>query len=177
MHGLTQDIKRMLSALAYQDASEFLSSTEKLKILNADVKVLKKCTGKLIKPTVEIPIVTIIFDGNISETLVNYVLNNSTYLENTKFDILAYGDAENLSKQTDILHQRLINAGKSVSVTTLMGDAFALFKKYIKLNHFLRCVIATEQDLLVRQLTLISNHHHLVMQLPLILIHDSSYSK
>ena len=132
MLGLTQDIKRMLAALAYQDASEFLSSTEKLKVLNADEIKAQANNNTPLLNTTETSTVTILFNGQISSTLIDYILSESFYVKDANFDILVYGEAKNLSIQTESIKQTLKKAGKTTSVTVMMGETPDLFNKYIR---------------------------------------------
>jgi len=181
MKKLTQDIKRMLSAFAYQDAGEFMSRSDKLKMLGVSKQTPKRHQksvekNSLITPPSS-PRVVILFDGQMSEVILDYILNESSHMKNAEFDILAYGEADNLSSQADILRNRLQTAGRKVSVSLMMGETTELFYKFTSQKPDLRYIVATEHDSFAKKIIANLDLHHITRQLPLILIQDSTHKK
>ncbi len=181
MKKLTQDIKRMLSAFAYQDAGEFMSRSDKLKFLGVSKQSPRKHHPRAVKKTAMsqafTPRVVILFDGQVSEGILDYVLKASSHMKTAEFDILAYGDDPDLSMRADALRNRLQAAGRKASVSLMMGETAELFNKFTRHNPALRYIVATEHDLFAKKIIANSTLHHTVRQLPLILIQDANHKK
>ena len=177
MKKLSSDLKRMLSALAFADAGELLSTQAKLDILqpgsvnttHTPVYTTLKAQQNS-KPKAQ---VAILFDGHASEAVLDYV-KNMPYNTSAETSILAHGKDSNLAMKTEQLSQRLLTTGRKNTITYLNHEASDIFQDYCNRNPELRYMIAPKDDLLAREIIDNPEFHSHSQSVPLILIQDSN---
>ena len=177
MKKLSSDLKRMLSALAFADAGELLSTQAKLEILQPNsVNTTHKPVYTVLKaqqnskPKAQ---VAILFDGHVSEAVLDYVKNMS-YTSSAETNILAHGKDSNLAMKTEQLSQRLLKTGRKNTITYLNHEASDVFQDYCNRNPELRFMIAPKDDLLAHEIIDNPEFHSHSQSIPLILIQDNN---
>lgn len=100
MKTLSKDLKRMLSALAYQDADDYLSMHEKLNVLGYGTDTSRKPVVPVLK-AVKRPVakrIAFISDGRGSGAPLNYVID-ACHRQDARVDMLFHGaiDKNNIS--------------------------------------------------------------------------------
>lgn len=177
MKKLSADLKRMLSALAFADAGELLSTQAKRDILqptsvnttHTPVYTVLKAQQNT-KPKAQ---VAILFDGHASEAVLDY-LQSLPYIFNAETNILAHGKDTDLAIKTEQLSQRLLKAGRKNTISYLNNEASDVFRDYCNRNPELRYMIAPKDDRLAREIIDNPEFHRHSQSVPLILIQDNN---
>lgn len=176
MKKLSSDIKRMLSALAHENAGEFLSRKSKLDILQSTrVNSTHKPVYSVVKarqeqqPKIQI---AILFDGHFSEAVLDYLLNRP-YMFGGDINIMAHGQDPELAIKSEKVSQKLHESGRKNTITYLNNEASDVFQEYCNNNPELRYIIAPKDDQLARQVIDNPDFHSHSRSIPLILIQDS----
>ncbi len=151
MTKLREDIKRMLSALAYQDADEYLSSLEKMKILD-DGQVIdtrrSSPARKIAKMTIR-PRIALIIDGQDSGVPLAYTID-ACQRQDAQVDLLLHGaiDTKSITK----IENRIVQAGLDYQCIQVGVKAIDDIIDYIFSESTLIYLVATSDDVVVREL-------------------------
>lgn len=168
---LTEDLKRMLTGLAYQDAGEFLPINEKMKVFGVGRKSEEITTPTTEKVLQQIPArkrVALISDGFGSEALVDYALHTCQRL-GAQLDLLFHGTA-NTEWKDDVIRQlrRERVSYHRVNLSTNAADDIA---EYIHSQLQLLYILAQPNDPAVTELmeeAMLTRGKHLAV--PMVLI-------
>lgn len=176
MKRLSRNLKRILSALAYEDAGEFMPLKRKKAFLGSgsghvpthtpvysSIKAVQTHEGK--------PQTAVIFDGHASDQVMSYLLK-TPYIFNTEIIILAHGKDEQLENKATELSQKLIEAGRSNTVSYLLEDMADAFQEFCNDNPDLQFLVAPKDDMLAKEIIENPEFHSHSHEIPLILIQD-----
>ncbi len=176
MKRLSRNLKRILSALAYEDAGEYMPLKRKKAFLGngtghvpthtpvySSIKASHTHKGK--------PQTAVIFDGHASDQVMSYLLH-TPYIFNTEIIILAHGKDEQLEQKTSELSQKLVKAGRNNTVTYLLEDMADAFQEFCNENPDLQFLVAPKDDMFAREIIENPEFHSHSHEIPLILIQD-----
>lgn len=182
MKKLTRDIKKMLAALAMENAGEFIPMRDKINLLTPpsqkktvaaeNISIPDSAISDLQEFTPEAEIhVAILFDGKISDAVSDYVLNTA-HIANARLDILAHGTDRALSQKAKQLSLKFQQAGRTTRTSLLSANPTHLFMNYRRGNPSLHLIVASDTDELVHDIinsaAYRDNNHHI----PLVLIQN-----
>ena len=175
MKNFTKDLKRILSALAYEDAGDFLSHRNKMSLLSSGhipthTPIYSSIKAEH-KPEVRLEL-AVIFDGHASDQVINY-LQNKPYVSNSHIIILAHGDDPELQQKTTALSQQLENIGRHNSITYLLEDISDAFQEFCNENPDLQYLVAPWDDKLAKEIINNEEFHSHSHEIPMILIKDN----
>ena len=171
MKKLTEDLKRMLTGLAYQDAGEFLPMNEKLKAFGVGMEPEETTSPNTEKVLQQIPTrkrVALISDGFGSGALVDYAMHTCQRL-GAQLDLLFHGPA-NTEWKDDVVRQ-LRHERVSYHRVNLSANAAADIAEYIHNQHQLLYILAQPNDPAVTELmeeAMLTRGKHLAV--PMVLI-------
>jgi hypothetical protein len=149
---LTEDLKRMLTGLAYQDVGEFLPMNEKLKAFGVGMKPEEATSPNTEKVLQQLPArkrVALISDGFGSEALVDYALHTCQRL-GAQLDLLFHGTA-NTEWKDDVVRQ-LRRERVSYHRVNLSANAAEEIEEYIHSQLQLLYILAQPNDPAVTEL-------------------------
>ncbi|GMR06546.1 MAG: hypothetical protein BMS9Abin25_1146 [Gammaproteobacteria bacterium] len=151
MAKLREDIKRMLSALAYQDADEYLSSHEKMKILGYGPEVNTEQSlpaRKIAKRTVS-PRIALIIDGQGPCAPLTYTID-ACQRQDAQVDLLLHGAID--TKSIEMIENKIIEAGIDYQRIKVGMNAVDDITEYIFSQSTLIYIVALSDDVVVREL-------------------------
>lgn len=174
MKSIAKDIKRIFSALAYEDVGGYMSRKSKKQLLGSghvpthtpvysSVHAEQTRRGK--------PLTAVIFDGHASEQVMNYLLT-TPYIFNTEICILAHGEDELLEEKATDLSRKLKKAGRKNTVNYLLEDVADAFQEYCNAFPDLQFLVAPKDDMLAKEIIHNPEFHSHSHEIPLILIQD-----
>jgi len=187
MAKLSEDLKRMLTGLAYQDAGDFLSRSEKMKVLNGSSKTpttasqanpiatLKKLeTDK--NETLEAARmkagrhIAFISNGSGLGAPLDYAID-ACLRQNAQIDLLIHGPAD--SENNSVLENKIKNSGVRYQRIQLQVTAVSSIIEYIVKHPSLLYLIAMPDDdvakTLIEEVLPIRRRR---IQVPVVLIKD-----
>ena len=163
MKRLTEDLKRMLNALALQDAGDFLPMRDKMHALN----------GGVLPPQGEARRVALLSDGRDSNEALHYALN-ACGNQQASLDLVLYGEARN---QVEELRQQLQGSAIAYEIILLGKQSVASLGDYLNSRHSLTYLVASADDPLALELTKESSPHlGGRLHLPMVLVDRSPQS-
>jgi hypothetical protein len=174
---LSKDIKQMLTGLAYQDAGDFLSIREKIKVLGKGSENQGKSAatppGFASRPAIKR--IAFISDGRGVGAPLDYAID-ACERQNAQIDLLIHGPAD--SKIIAALENRIKDAGISYQQIQLETDAVDGIIEYIVRHPSLIYLIAISNDDVARDLIEdVLPRRRRRIQVPVVLIEDQSISK
>ena len=176
MKKLSDDIKRALNALAYQDATEFLSTREKLDVLGyGNKKVRHPLIPRQNTQKIETPKrIGLVVDNRRNSAPLDYAIDACKRQgDNTLIDILMHGsmDTETLTN----LEKQIKQAGLDYQIIKLGENAIEGLINYIKNHPSLIFLISMPDDeiarVLIEEVMPKSGEH---IQVPVVLIEGNT---
>lgn len=182
MKKLSDDIKRALNALAYQDATEFLSTREKLDVLGyGNKKTRHPLIPRRNTPKIETPKrIGLVVDTRSNSAPLDYAIDACKRQgENSHLDILMHGSVD--TETTTNLEERIKQAGLYYQIIKLGEKTIEELINYIKSHPSLIFLISMPDDevarVLIEEVMPKSGEH---IQVPVVLIEgntSASYQK
>ena len=182
MTKLSEDLKKMLTGLAYQDSGDFLSIREKMKVLGND----SENPGKPNTPahTLETRIggtraatkhIAFISNGSGLGAPLDYAID-ACLRQNAQIDLLILGSAG--SENTSALEKKLKNSGVSYQRIQLEVTAVNSIINYIAKHPSLLYLIAMPDDDVARVLIeeVLPGRRRRI-QIPVVLIEDQTIAR
>jgi len=197
MAKLSEDLKHILAGLAYQDAGEFLSRSEKMKVLNGNSKTPKSVsqakpmatqhTAELsnvntnsfetdnvesiqVSRMVAARHIVFISNGEGINAPLDYAIESSLR-QNAQIDLLIHGAAD--TDKVNALEKKINDAGVYSQQIQISGNAFEGIIDYVVKQPSLIFIIATPTDTVAMQLTEeISSRGNNRIHVPFVLIND-----
>ena len=179
MTKLSEDLKKMLTGLAYQDAGDFLSIREKMKVLgnasenpgkpNTPTHTIETRIGGTRAATKRIAFIS---NGSGLGAPLDYAID-ACLRQNAQIDLLIHGSAG--SENTSALEKKIKNSGVSYQRIQLQVTAVNSIVDYIVKHPSLLYLIAMPDDDVVRVLieeVLPSRRRRI--QIPVVLIEDQT---
>lgn len=144
---LTDDLKRMLNALALQDAADYLPMREKMRALSSSKSARSVMhAGGTPSPSRRVALLS---NGhNCNETL-HYALTTSHNHE-ASLDLVLYGDAR---EEVEELRQQLEASGISYEIILLGSRNVESLTDYLNSRQALSYLVASKTDPLALELT------------------------
>lgn len=174
---LSEDLKRMLIGLAYQDAGDFLSIREKMKVLGKDSENLEKTNTqsplfepRIVESRAATKRIAFISNGRISGAPLDYAID-ACLRQNARIDLLIHGAVD--SECTPALEKRIKNSGLVYQRIKLEVNAVDSIVDYINKHPSLIYLIARSDDDVARVVieeVLPRRRTH--VQIPFVLIED-----
>lgn len=151
MKKLTDDLKRMLTGLAHQNAGEMLPIHEKLKAVGVDLepKQIPSTTEQTLKPIPNRKRIAIISDGTGVELLIDYALHTFSWF-GAQFDLLFHGADDNKWEENAV--KQLRREGVVFHRVELSDNTVQDIADYIQNEHLLTYILAQPNDLVVNKL-------------------------
>lgn len=155
MKKLTEDLKRMLTGLAYQNAGEMLPMHDKLKAFGVEIepkvepKHVVSNAARVLRPLPTRKRIAIISDGYGVENLIDYALHTFSWF-GAQFDLLFHGPAD--SKWADDVMRQLRRKGVVYHRVELSDNTVKDIAAYIQNQHLLLYILAQPNDLVVNEL-------------------------
>jgi len=174
---LSKDLKQMLTGLAFQDAGDFLSITEKMKVLGKGSETQEKTpsrpAGYDSRPTKKR--IAFISDGRGLGAPLNYAIDVCDR-QNAQIDLLIHGPAD--SKNISALENKLNDAGLSYQRILFNANAVDGITEYIVKHPSLIYLIAKSDDEIAKGLIedVLPGRRRRI-QVPIVLIEDQSASR
>lgn len=186
MPNLSEDLKRMLSGLAYQDAGDFLSRSEKMKILNGrsedqktdsrtkSVATLQKDKTAKVETLHATNKVTprhiaFISNGDGINAPLDYAIESSLR-QNAQIDLLIHGNTE-LDKVVT-LEKKISDAGVHYQKIQLGENAVKSIVDYVVKQPSLIYIITTPVDTVAKALIEAESAKRNRIHVPFVLIKD-----
>jgi hypothetical protein len=174
MTKLSDDIKRALSALAYQDAGEFLTTRDKIELLGDTSEsqiIAEPAKRSITKPAVSNKRIALLIDGSNSKSAVTYAIETASRLE-VKIDLLTHSVTDDQTYKE--LDQRISDAGILSRRVPLVNEKYDGILSYLNANPALIFLIASVNDTIAKTLAeeVIPNQISIV-PVPLVLINDN----
>lgn len=176
MKKLSDDIKRALNALAYQDATEFLSTREKLDVLGyGNKKVRHPLIPRQNTQKIETPKrIGLVVDTRSNSVPLDYAIDACKRQgKNTHIDILIHGSMR--TETTTSLEKRIKQAGLEFQLIKLGENAVESLISYIKNYPSLIFLISMPDDVITRALieeVMPNSGEHI--QVPVVLIEGNT---
>ena len=151
MKNLSKDLKRMLSALAYQDADDYLSMHEKLNVLGYGTDTSRKPVAPVLK-AVKRPVakrIAFISDGRGSGAPLNYVID-ACLRQDARVDMLFHGAID--KKNISLLEKKVKLAGLDCQSIQLGVNVVDDIIDYIQQQPALIFMVAIPDDKAARVL-------------------------
>lgn len=151
MAKLKDDIKRMLSALAYQDADEYLSSYDKMKVLGYGTEMNTRVTapGRKNESRPLSPHIALIVDGQGSAAALTYSIE-ACQRQKAQIDLLLHGAID--TKIIELIEQKIAIAGVACQRIQLSVNAVTDLIDYIFSQSTLIYLVSMSDDAVVREL-------------------------
>jgi hypothetical protein len=174
MTKLSDDIKRALSALAYQDAGEFLTARDKMELLGDSTLnriPAEPEKGSVTNPATSNKRIALLIDGSNSESALTYAIETACRLE-VKIDLLTHNVTDDETYKE--LDQRISDAGILSHRVPLANEKYDGIISYLNTNPSLIFLIASVNDAIAKTLAeeVIPNQLSIV-PVPLVLINDN----
>ena len=187
MAKLSEDLKRILTGLAYQDAGDFLSIREKMKVLgNASENRGKPDTparmletriaeARIVGTGAATKRIAFISNGRGLDAPLDYAID-ACLRQNAQIDLLIYGAAD--GKNTSALEKKIKNSGVSYQRIQLEVTAVNSIINYIAKHPSLLYLIAMPDDDVARVLLeeVLPGRRRRI-QIPVVLIEDQTVSR
>ncbi len=174
MTKLSKDLKRMLTGLAYQDAGDFLSISEKMKVLDngADNRKKQKTILRKIATRPATKRIAFISNGRGLGAPLNYAIE-ACLRQNAQIDLLIHGTAD--SEKTSALGKKIKNSGVGYQQIQLEVNAIDSIAEYIAKHPSLLYLIAMPDDDVARVLIeeVLPGRRRRI-QIPVVLIEDQT---
>ncbi len=174
MTKLSDEIKRALSALAYQDAGEHLTTRDKIELLGDGSE--SQITAESEKRSVSNPAasnkrIALLIDGSNSESAVTYAIETATRLE-VKIDLLTHSVTDDeIYKELD---QRISDAGILSRRIPLANEKYDGILSYLNTTPALIFLIASVNDTIAKTLAEeVIPKQISIVPVPLVLINDN----
>ena len=177
MAKLSEDLKRMLTGLAYQDAGDFLSRSEKMKVLGSgsETQVKPMTTPRNFETRPVTKRIAFISDGRGLDAPLDYAID-ACLRQNAQIDLLIHGPVD--MDNTSALEKKIKNSGVSYQRIQLEVTAVSSITDYIAKHPSLIYLIAMPDDDVARVLiekVLPSRRRRI--QIPVVLIEDQTVSR
>ena len=158
MKKLSDDIKKALNALAFQDAGEFLPMQGKLEMLGIGQSPStrrKPTTGKSDTLSMKRPKpqkkLALLFDGNLVTATLEYAIDACKRQQKpTKIDLLIHSNPSD--DQISAIEQRIKSAGISLKRIYLNQDVFIKSVSYLRQQSSLLSIVAPTDDALIHKI-------------------------
>jgi len=182
MAKLSEDLKRMLTGLAYQDAGDFLSRSEKIKVLgngtenpgkpNTPARMLET---RIAGTRVATKCIAFISNGRGLGAPLDYAID-AALRQNAQIDLLIHGSAG--SENTSALENKIKNSGVSYQRIQLQVTTVSSIVDYIVKHPSLLYLIAMPDDDVARVLIeeVLPGRRRRI-QIPVVLIEDQTASR
>jgi hypothetical protein len=151
MKALSDALKKMLTGLAHQDAAEFLTTHEKMKILGWELEPRRDSSAPFRK-TIAKPIskrIAFISDGRGAGAPLDYAID-SCKRQNAQMDLLIHGTVN--TESIFLLEKQILQAGLEYRHIRLGLNAPVEILEYIDAQRSLIFLVATPDDTAVRML-------------------------
>lgn len=146
MKRLSEDLKRMLNALALQDAAEFLPMQDKLTSVGTQAGGrVDGAAQKQLSPRR----VAVLSDGGNSSEVLEYALN-ACQRQQASLDLVLYGEGR---KQAEEIRNQLRRRGIAHEIILLGKQSLEALADYLTARRKLAYLVAPADDELARQLT------------------------
>ena len=177
MTALSEGMKQILTGLAYQDAGDFLSIREKMKVLDNSAESRGKpgTALRMLKTRAVIKRIAFISNGRGLDAPLDYAID-ACLRQNAQIDLLIHGTAD--SENTLALEKKIKNSGVSYQRIQLEITAVSSITDYIAKHPSLLYLIAMPDDDVARVLieeVLPSRRRRI--QIPVVLIEDQTVSR
>lgn len=151
MKKLTEDLKRMLAGLAYQNAGEMLPMHDKLEAVGVELepKNPQSNAERVVRPLPTRKRIAIISDGHGVEGLIDYALHTFSWF-GAQFDLLFHGS--NDTKWENAAIRQLRREGVAYHRVDLSDDTVQDIATYIKSQHLLLYILGQPNDVVVMEL-------------------------
>jgi len=151
MAKLKDDIKRMLSALAYQDADEYLSSYDKMKVLGYgdETNTGPALPDRKQERRASSPRIALSIDSQGSAAALTYTID-ACQRQSAKLDLLLHGAID--TKIIELIEQKIANAGLLYNRIQLSVNAVDDMIDYIFSQSTLIYLVSMSDDTVVREL-------------------------
>jgi len=165
MAKLSEDLKRMLTGLAYQNAGDFLSRTEKMKVLDGGLKksqvdtqvntqvkstvTLQKVKTCNVETMAAVKHIALINNGEGINASLDYAIESSLR-QNAQIDLLIHG-ATDLDKVA-ALEKKIQDAGVYSQKIQIEGNKVDSIIDYVAKQPSLIFIIATPDDAVAKAL-------------------------
>ncbi len=171
MKKLSEDLKRMLTGLAYQDAGDFLSRSEKLKVLgNESVNRVQPATSGKIGLAAVTKRIAFISNGRGFGAPLDYAID-ACLRQNAQIDLLLHGTAD--IKTNSALEKKIQDAGVYFQRIQIEDNAVDDIVEYINKHPSIIYLIAMPDDDVARLLIEeVLPRRRTRIQIPLVLIED-----
>ena len=182
MTKLSEDLKRMLTGLAYQDAGDFLSIREKMKVLGSGSENRGKLTipprileTQIARTGAALRRIAFISNGRGIDAPLNYAID-ACLRQKAQMDLLIYGSAA--SENTSALEKKIKNSGVIYQRIQLEVTVVNSIVNYIDKHPSLLYLIAMPDDDVARVLVEdILPLRRRRIQIPVVLIEDQAVSR
>jgi hypothetical protein len=146
---LSEDLKQMLTGLAYQDAGDFLSIREKMKVLGDDPENHKEMMTPSLgfEPRQIVKSIALVSDGRGLEAPLDYAID-ACQRKNAKIDLLVHGTSN--AENTSAIERKIQNSGVSYQRIQLEATALNSIIEYIVKHPSLLYLIAMPYDEVAR---------------------------
>jgi len=189
MAKLSDDLKRILNGLAYEDAGEFLSTSEKMEVLNSnsntarkEIQVkpqarLSKITNSNVESSKVVSAVTVrriafISNGEGINAPLDYAIE-SCLRQNAQIDLLVHDVADTI--KVAALEMKIRNAGVRFQQFQIDSNPVDYIINYIAKQTSLIFMIAMPVDTVVKKLVAeTSTTHFNRIDVPFVLINDET---
>ena len=171
MKRLSKDIKRMLAALGYQHAGDYLSPRQKAGVVGyAERDSVVTAPASRVIPVPAVKRVALLTDGRGEGAPLDYVIETCSR-PNASVDLFVHGVVD--TGHLDGLKRRLANAGISHRSSMLDLDVVAGISDYLRKHSSLLFLVAMPHDPLARRLSEELVPARVVrMPVPLVMIED-----
>ncbi len=170
MKRLTEDLKRMLSALALQDAGDFLPMRDKLFALGMGSGQEKNRISQEVPPP-PTRRVAVLSDGENSEGVLQYALN-ACQRQQASLDLVLYGAARS---QAEDIRLHLCQRSIDHEIILLGNESVETLFEYLSARRNLIYLVAFSDDQLARQLAEeVAPHRGGRLHLPMVMVDNNS---
>lgn len=151
MAKLKDDIKRMLAALAYQDADENLSSYDKMKVLGYGTEGNARRGAEKRKNEISMarPRIALVIDRQGSSSAVNYAIG-ACQRQSAQIDLLLHGAID--SKVIELIERKITDSNISFKRIQLGARAVDDLLEYTFIQSTLIYLVSMSDDAVVREL-------------------------
>jgi hypothetical protein len=171
MKRLSEDLKRMLNALALQDAADFLPMRDKLSVLGLNGG--KDKVAQDLPPTPPRR-VAVLSDGGDSDGVLQYALD-ACQRQQASLDLVLYGEAR---EQAEEIRTQLQRRGIAHEIILLGEHSVEALTEYLHARRTLTYLVAPADDRLALQLTEEATPHRGGrLHLPMVLVDRTPQSR
>lgn len=151
MKKLTEDLKRMLTGLAHQNAGEMLPMHEKMKAVGVDLEPNQATpnTERVLSSIPNRKHIAIISDGTGVELLIDYALHTFSWF-GAQFDLFFHGSDDNKWQENAV--RQLRREGVAYHRVELSENTAQDIADYIQNEHLLTYILAQPNDIVVNKL-------------------------